>query len=386
MMLCRMLAETDLDRFAPVVISLIDRGDLRGRIQGLGIPVHTLGMKPGLPSALGFWRLIRLMRHLKPDFVIGWMYHSCLAAQLARFFLPRRTKVFWSVHCVSVSAEKFLTKILIHVCAIFSRLADRIVFVSHASQSHHRDYGYDLSRSCVIPNGIKTSEFTPSAEARASLRRELGLPRDVVLIGTAGRYHPTKDHANFLHAAALTARKYPQVNFVMIGRGMNGQNTALRQLIEAAGLNGSVHLLGERNDVPRITGALDLFSLSSYTESFPNVIGEAMACEVACAVTSVGDAALIVGETGVVVPPRDPDALAAAWMRIIELGREGRKALGRSARLRVIERFQLSSVVARYEALYSTPSPKELSREFTRTALTLPMPSLNASFDDSTAG
>ena len=98
MMLYKLLAETDRERFEPVVISLIDRGALRERIEALGIAVHTTRIKPAWPSLRGLWRLVRLMRRLKPELVVGWMYHSCLAAQVARIFLPERTPVVWSIH------------------------------------------------------------------------------------------------------------------------------------------------------------------------------------------------------------------------------------------------------------------------------------------------
>jgi glycosyltransferase involved in cell wall biosynthesis len=211
----------------------------------------------------------------------------------------------------------------------------------------------------------------------------LDLSEESFLIGMTGRYHPTKDHANFLQAAALTIAKHHDVNFLMVGQGVDEQNAALRQLIESSGLTGRVHLLGERHDIARIAAALDVFSLSSNSESFPNVIGEAMACEVACAVTNVGDAHWIVGDSGLVVPPRDSNRLATAWSRIIELSAEDRMALGRSARERVIKYFQLDSVVRRYEELYSTIAAPKTIDDFAPKSRGLALTSLNATFDDS---
>jgi glycosyltransferase involved in cell wall biosynthesis len=116
-----------------------------------------------------------------------------------------------------------------------------------------------------------------------------------------------------------------------------------------------VHLLGERLDMPRLTAALDIASLSSaYEEGFPNVIGEAMSCGVPCVVSDVSDSPWIVGDSGRVVPPRNPEALARSWKDLIELGREERKALGETARSRVIECFSLASVVEQYERLYES--------------------------------
>ena len=135
--------------------------------------------------------------------------------------------------------------------------------------------------------------------------------------------------------------------------GVDGRNGELRRLIHELGLERRTHLLGERHDIPRLTAALDVLSLSSrYGESFPIVIGEAMACAVPCVVTDVGDASWIVGDTGRTVPPRDAHALADAWAEMIDLGGEGRAALGRAALSRVKEFFPVKSVVRRYEVLY----------------------------------
>lgn len=363
-MLYKLLAECDRERFQPVVISLIDRGALRKRIEALGIEVHTTRMIPGLPSPLGLVRLVRLMRRLEPELIVGWMYHSCFAAQLANFFLPRRATVLWSIHysISSLASEKKLTAAVIRISARLSKLASHIIFVSRASQIQHKPLGFHLNESSVIPNGINVKEFVPSMASRTSVRSELGLADDAFLVGLMGRYHPMKDHANFLQAAALISEKHAKVHFLLIGRGVDQDNRRLRRSIEKLGLTERTHLLGERDDIPRLAAALDIFSLSSaYGESFPNVIGEAMACEVCCVVTDVGDARWIIGDAGYVVPARDPRALADAWEQMITIGPAGRKAFGRAARSRVIERFTLQSVVARYHALYAQVLATELS-------------------------
>jgi glycosyltransferase involved in cell wall biosynthesis len=389
MMLYKLLAETDRERFEPVVISLIDRGALRARIEALGIAVHTTGMRPGLPSPLGLWRLVSLLRRLKPALVLGWMYHSCLAAQLASFFLPQRIPILWSIHysISSLTSEKKLTAAVIRVGALLSKLATHVIFVSRTSQAQHKLFGYRLDKTSVIPNGINVAEFVPSVESRSSVRSELGLAEDTLLIGLMGRYHPMKDHANFLQAAALLSKKHPQTHFLLVGPGVDRENPVLHRSIEDLGLTRQTHLLGERNDMARLAAALDVFSLSSYGESFPNVIGEAMACAVSSVVTDVGDAVWIVGDAGRVVPPRDPHALAVAWNEMIEIGPEGRRALGRAARSRVIELFPLESVVARYEALYETVLAREAPENVALTTPTLAhVSNLSATFDDTAAG
>ena len=132
------------------------------------------------------------------------------------------------------------------------------------------------------------------------------------------------------------------------------ENRPPGELIREPNLTDRVHLLGERSDIARLVAALDIFSLSSsYGESFPVIVGEAMSCAVPCVVTDVGDSAWMISDTGRVVPPRDTHALASACQELLEIGPAG-QALGAAARSRVTELFSLSSIVARYETLYQS--------------------------------
>jgi len=356
-MLFRLLSQKSRRRFQPVVISLMDRGSLRERIEELGIPVYTARMKPGLPTPASIWRLVRLARQIEPELIQGWLYHGSLAAQIAGLALAGKVPVLWSIHCsiYSLSFEKKLTAAVVRLCALMSRLAANIIFVSRTSRSQHEALGYRIEHSCVVPNGIDTNLFAPDAEARNSVRAELGLPKSALLIGVIGRYHRMKDHANFANAAEKIAAQYAEVHFLLAGRDVDSDNRTLMDLIRKLGLAGRTHLLGERTDIARLVAALDIFCLSSsHGESFPIIVGEAMSCEVPCVVTEVGDAGWMVSETGHVVPPRDAAALAGACEALLNLGPAGRRALGQAARTRVMDLFSLSSVVAKYEALYES--------------------------------
>jgi len=355
MMLYRLLSQKRRDRFDSVVLSLMDQGSLRHRIEDLGISVYTACMTAGMATPASIWRLIRLVRKIKPDLIQGWLYHGSLAAQLAAMFAPNKAPVIWGIHSstYSLSLDKKMTASVVRLCAPLSKLASSIVFVSRTSQSQHKAKGYCTENSCVIPNGIDTTLFAPSNEARVSVRAELGLSTDALLIGVIGRYHPMKDHENFLRAAGQISKRYGEAHFLLAGRRVDEDNRALLELIQELKLDRHVHLLGERTDIARLAAALDILCLSScYGESFPTIVGEAMSCAVPCVVTDVGDSAWMVGDTGRFVSPRDTGSLAAACEEFLKIGPAGRQALGAAARARVTELFSLSSVVARYEELY----------------------------------
>jgi glycosyltransferase involved in cell wall biosynthesis len=354
MMLYKLLSEMNRQRFDPIVVALRNRGQLHRRIEALDVPIYNVAMHLPVPTPTSFWRLIRLVHRLKPDLIQGWMYHGSLAALVGGAFAGRSVPVVWNIRqsLNGFNYEKRATAAIIRFLAYLSQRPARIIYNSRIAAAQHGAIGYELQNSLVIPNGFMTSLFTPSLEARNSVRVELGIPDETLLIGLVSRYHPVKDHANFLHAASLLLKTHPDVQFVLCGEGVNWVNPFLCKLIDDLKLAERVHLLDQRQDMARITAALDIATSSSCAESFPNVIGEAMSCGIPCVVTDVSDLLWIVGETGRVVPPRNAHALAAAMRELVELGSEGREKLGRAARERVLKHFPLKDIDSLYEALY----------------------------------
>ena len=138
----------------------------------------------------------------------------------------------------------------------------------------------------------------------------------------------------------------------MVGPDMDWHNKELTTCLQDAELTDATYLLGIRNDIPRINAALDIAVSSSFTEAFPNVIGEAMSCGVPCVATDVGDSALLLGGTGIVVPPRDPEKLASGINQLLDLSYQDLRALGVAARERVVSEFSLDKVAGLFTSLY----------------------------------
>jgi glycosyltransferase involved in cell wall biosynthesis len=355
MMLYKLLTGMDRNRFDPSVICLGDSGTPGARIKALGIPVHIAGISPTRPSPILLWRICRWVRELRPDLIQGWMYHGNAAASLAQCLSLRAVPVLWSIRAsvYSLKDEKARTAALIRLSAVLSRRALRIIYVSRVSADQHESLGFAPSRTSIIPNGFDCEQFKPLPHARSAVRRQLNVGGDSILIGLINRFHPMKDHATFFEAAGVISQTHKSVHFVLAGQGVDWQNPTLVDLARRFHVHSRVHCLGERSDVAELMAGLDIATNSSAcAESFPNVIGEAMACGVPCVVTDIGNSAAIVGETGFVVPPRNPAALAAAWSRLIDMGAEARAKMGAIARQRVSENFSLGSVVRQYETLY----------------------------------
>jgi glycosyltransferase involved in cell wall biosynthesis len=354
-MLTRVAAGMDRTRFENEIVSLTGILDLAERMQSTGTRVRTLGMKKGMPNPLLVMRLAKWIRESKPDVVHAWMYHANLVGGLAAR-LAGDIPVVWGIHHSSLDprVDKFRTLLVNRACALLSRkLPAKIVCCSKASLREHKKVGYAAQRLEVIPNGFDLEQVKPDSAARASVREELGIPTDALLIGMAARFHPHKDHQNFIRAAARLHTQMPEIHFLLCGLGISWQNSQLAEWVEEAGIRQRCHLLGVRRDMPRLLAAVDIATNSSRTEAFPIVIGEAMACGTPCVVTDVGDSALIVDDTGIVVAPGDSNALAEAWRQLIEAGPELRGRLGMAARRRVQQHFALPAIVERYQAIYA---------------------------------
>lgn len=374
-MLVNLLLRTDRSRYEPSVAALIDDLSTAQPIIDAGIPLTVIGMQPGVPDPRGILRLAKNIQRSQPDVIQTWMDHSNLIGTLAAM-VSTRAPVVWGIHHSNhiAGVAKRSTLMTVNACGLLSRLAARIVCCSqHARQMYSRR-GFASDRMEVIPNGFDTARFQPDPEARNRVRQELGIAMDTPLIGLAARFDPFKDHTTFFEAAARLAQRRPDVHFLLCGSGVDYTNPALASQINKLGLGDRCHLLGRRRDVPRIHASLDLLTSSSISEAFPLVLGEAMSCGVPCVATDVGDSALIVGDTGRIVAPRNPARLADAWSELLQLAPAQRAALGVAARQRIRERFDLDAVTMRYHAVYDRlVHPQYLPRSASTTPADAPL-------------
>lgn len=355
MMLVKVLERLDRQRFIPHVISLTTLGDLAPRIAALGIPVEALGMRNSVFALPVFFRLVRILKRLNPDAVHTWMYHADLVGGVAAR-LSGIDAVGWCIRNGNFEWNKARPtfRAVFSACALLSRwVPSRILSCSMRARDVHIAHGYSAEKMMVIPNGFDVTRFRPDKNCRGIVRAELGLGIDAPLVGMIGRFDPQKNHEGFIEAARYLHDLMPEVNFVLVGRGIDRSNSKLRKLIDDSGLNSSIHMLGLRDDMPCLMAALDvLASSSSYGEAFPNVLGEAMASGVPCAVTDIGDSAYIVGDTGRVVSSGDMRGLAQAMAVLLGAQEGERKALGTAARERVISFFEIGQIARQYEDFY----------------------------------
>lgn len=344
-------ALADLDHH---VFSLLPGGALAGPLRHTGAAVLEFDLLGGLKLLYGTAALVRRARELDADLIQGWLYHGNLWATVAHAAVRRRVPLVWNIRqsLPGLQGENAHARFAIRMGRLLSARPQRILYNSTVSAEQHRRFGFRADRTQFIPNGFDVDRFRPRPDARRRLRSEWGVADDAPVFGVVARYHPVKDHAGFLAAAREVLDGAPAARFVMAGTGVDDRQASLTAQIEALGLTSAVKLLGERHDIPDVMAALDVAVSSSIAEAFSNAVGEAMSCGLPCVVTSVGESAFLVGDTGSVVPPSDPGAMARAMLSLANVGSAARNAMGCAARRRVETHFSLASVARSYRAVY----------------------------------
>jgi glycosyltransferase involved in cell wall biosynthesis len=281
------------------------------------------------------------------------MYHADLLGGWAAHFRGG-PPVVWAVHSTVLAAWRatWKTRVVRQLCAWLStRIPVDVLTDSHATAQVHAALGYPPLT--VIQNGVDADQFKPDSAGKCTARRAWGVGADEKVIGLVARWDPLKDHDNLLQAVAILARRGTAFRCLLAGGGMTRENADLMRLVERHGVTDRVILAGPQTDVPAVMNGLDVHVLSSYSESQPIAVIEAMACGTPCVVTNVGDAAKAVGSTGWVVPPKAPAALAEAIDEALAASAGPDWTARREAsRTRAVENFSVVRMADEYAAVW----------------------------------
>jgi glycosyltransferase involved in cell wall biosynthesis len=331
------------EKYAVQVAALQGRsGAIAADLARAGIPVHDLGMR-GKAVLRGVVRLVRLLRRVRVLF--SFMFHATLLGRLvgAGLRVPIRICSERSMEGDGLGRRllnRWTVPLATHVVAVSERVA---AYVS-------REFRIPPGRLTTIVNGVDLTHFRPSLRTR--------YPQAPV-IGCTARLHAENDHVTLLHGFARLADRWPNAQLLLVGRGQEEHH--LRALAEALGVRGRIRFAGEQADVAPWLAQMEVYVQPSLTAGISNSILEAMACGLPVVATAVGGTVEVVaeGETGLLVPPGDPVALAEALESLL-VDPARVEAFGRAGRARAEAHFGEALMLQRVEALLDQLIRREL--------------------------
>ncbi len=327
------------------VISLMPPRAYVEELEAAGIPVFSLGIRQKLPSPRPILRLARIIREWRPHIVHSYMVHANLLARLVRFIAPMPVLI---CSARNINEGGRLREILYRLT---DSLCDLTTQVSQAGLERYVRVGaVPRHKIRYIPNGVDTECFKPNPESRLKIRGEMEVDGFVWL--AVGRFDPQKDYPTLLRSFAQVAHK--DLNTVLLIAGDGPLRKAMESMARDSAIQKHVRFLGIRQDIPQLMNAADAYVMSSSWEGMPNALLEASATGLPIVATDVGGNREVVlhKKTGVLVPPKDPYALAQAMLRLMDMPEEERQAMGKAARNYIEANFSLDRVVDMWEHLY----------------------------------
>jgi len=340
--ICRRLQ----DRFAPTVCCLDDEGEWAADLQARGIEVIALRRRPGFRPELG-WRIANIARERRIRLLHCHQYSPFVYGRIAKYCSPRLGLLYTEHGRTSDGPPPWKRRV---ANLALGRFDGTIVAVSDELRRYMVDALFPRDRVGVIYNGIDTAPAA-TAEGRRRARSALHLDADAFVVATVARLDPVKDLGTLVDAFAVLRRWRPSAQLVIVGDGP--ERHAIAERAARSDVAGAVHLTGYRSDVRSLLPAADLYVSSSVTEGISLTILEAMASGVPVVATAVGGTPEILsdGTTGILVPTRNPDRLAAA-MVALAADPARRAALAAAARRRVETAFTIERMVDEYARAY----------------------------------
>jgi len=339
----------DRTKFHIIVCCLNGRGSLVSEVEKLGNRVICLNRLNRRNDIQAIFELLKLIRQNNIDIVHTYLYsrtsfYGHIAALMAR------TPVIIAAEMGSPSKKSLKKRISDRLLA---RFTDQIIALSEATRSSAaKELGVGLNKITVIYPGVDIGKFT-IRETKREVRNALNLPHDVPIIGIVARLDPVKGHEYLLDAMLRVWNFIASAKLMIVGAGPLEES--LRSRVERLGLSKQVMFMGMRRDIPQLLKAMDIFVLPSLQEGFGMALLEAMVMGLPVIATNVGGIPEVVddGKTGILVPPRDPDALSEMILVLLKDEKQ-RHRMGMLGKEKALSQFTAQHSVAQLQALYES--------------------------------
>ena len=335
------------------VLTMYSGGIFESDLRGVGIEIFSLEKKSRWDLVRPIFRMSQLVRQLKPDVLHSYMTDVNVLSVVCGF-LGSKSILVWGVRNAGLDRKMYglVERILFWLEIRFSSIPSLINANSEAGRMLSIREGFGPKNFEVVKNGIDTSRFFRDGDFRSRGRDQWGLSGAVKVLGVIGRIDPQKDHQNFIAAIALLPEsEKKRIKVLCVGHDTEEEIVDLRLLCAQLGVT-EIFLWAPRNkNVVEVLNVIDVLVSSSVAEGFSNVVVEALAVGIPCVVTDVGDSREIVSTFGVVVPPKNPQALSHAITEVLNNAAFFSDEFRRAARSHVADQFSIAQLSQRTEEL-----------------------------------
>lgn len=338
------------------IITLINNGFYEKQLKKVGIKIVSLNINNINSFFENIKKLLTVREFIKkqnPDIIQSWMYHSNF---LTIFFQREfRNRIFWNIrHTVlNLNMSKKTTILVSIFCGLFSRyVPKKIIYCSEKSINfHEKHHFYYKKKTTLIDNGYSAKTYFSSKSKRLNFRKKFKIKKSDIIFGFAGRYTYEKNINSILHAFSKIVKNHHNVYFYMVGKNVNNKNKELMNYLNKLKLKNKVFLLNEQKNLLEFYNGIDLLLLASHSESFPNVIAEAMLCSTPVMSSNVGSSKKIINKYGFIMNNNDYFTIFKNLNKFIQFFKKKKKkwrSIKKNSQLRIKRNFSIEKMANTY--------------------------------------
>jgi glycosyltransferase involved in cell wall biosynthesis len=338
------------------IITLINNGYYENKLKAKGVKIISLGIDKkikifGLIKKISKFRNIIIKKN--QDIIQSWMYHS----NFLTLFIPRQShnKIFWNIRHseLNFNISKKITILISIICGLSSRIVPKkIIYCSEKSiKFHENKHFYSKNKTSLIENGYSERTYYPSNSLRFNFRKKNNIKKKKIIFGFAGRYAKQKNIDSLLLGFSKISNDHDNIYLYMAGKDINSQNQELINIASRLNIKNKVFFINEQKNLVEFYNGIDVLILTSHSESFPNVIAEAMLCTTPVLSSNAGCSKKIIDKYGFVLSQNDYLSISKGIKKIINKLTNQKffwKSLKKNTRLQIINNFSIEKMAENY--------------------------------------
>lgn len=337
-------------QFSHEVISLTKNLELLSNFKKKGIKVNFLNFNKRSLNIFQFYKFFKIINQVNTKYICSWMYHACLLTILINFFFKKK-KIIWLIRHGNLNKiySKSTTILIKNITKLFSNMPKAILYCSRFSKNIHKKKGFNNPISKIISNGVDINKFNFNLTTRNKFRKKFKIPKNYFTIGVVGRNNPQKNHKQLFRI--LNDSKLIKLNIAVVLIGKDVKKFKLIHKLKNK--NHKLIFLKEVRDIHNYYSMFDInLSLSTYGESFPNVLIEGMSCKIPTIASNISDNKFIIKNKNMIFKPNNDNELINKIILIYKINRNKLIKLKELSRKNVIHNFSLTKMEINYEFFF----------------------------------